>query len=64
MRIIIRPDDVVKLYGVKYKRASELIVRIRIALGKRSRQRLTIKEFCNYEGLPLDETLNSLNLSK
>lgn len=42
--------------------ASELMKKIRAELGKRPRQKVSVTEFCNYTGIPLDDVRQALNL--
>ncbi len=62
LRSAIYPKDVAIITGKSSKSASQIIAKIRSDLGKEPNHILTVKEFCNYSGLNLDDILDTLNL--
>ncbi|MCS3795301.1 hypothetical protein [Niastella sp. OAS944] len=42
--------------------ASAIMKEIRAALGKKPRQKVSVTEFCNHTGIPLDDVRQALNL--
>lgn len=60
-RLCIYPDEVAIITGKSISSARELIRRIKDVNGKRKHQPVTIKEFCDYEGIPYDEVFNMIN---
>jgi hypothetical protein len=61
LRSAIYPKDVAIITGKSSKSASRIIAKIRSDLGKEPNI-LTVKEFCNYPRLNLDDILDTLNL--
>ncbi len=62
LRSAIYPKDIAIITGKSSKSASRIIAKIRADLGKEPNHILTVKEFCNYSGLNLDDILDTLNL--
>jgi len=62
MRIIINTADIQKIYDYTYKRAWYLLSQVKASLGKEKHQDVTIKEFCQYQGLNEKEVIQSLNI--
>ena len=60
-RICIYPEEVATITGRSISSSRALIRQIKDAYGKLKRQRVTIKEFCDYEGLPYEEVFNMIN---
>jgi hypothetical protein len=60
-RLCIYPDEVAIITGKSISSSRELIRRIKDVYGKCKHQLVTIKEFCEYEGLPYDEVFNMIN---
>ncbi|WP_276504438.1 hypothetical protein [Terrimonas pollutisoli] len=50
-RIVIYPKDIVNITGRRERTARSLLQKIRNALGKRSHEFITIKEFCLFTGI-------------
>ncbi|MFC0776020.1 hypothetical protein [Terrimonas alba] len=50
-RIVIYPKDIVNITGRRERTARSLLQKIRSALGKRSHEFITIKEFCLFTGI-------------
>ncbi len=61
-RIIIYLSDIQLLYGISKSGACEVKKRILCALGKDKKKRLTIQEFCDYEGLELDKVKEKIQV--
>jgi len=60
-RLIIYPKDVAVILG-KSENTSQIILRtLRDALQKEKHQYITIREFCDYHGLPYDEVVAMIN---
>lgn len=59
-RVVIYPKDIVLITGKGERNARDLHKRIRRKLGKVEHQALSIKEFCQYMGLEVDEVLELL----
>jgi len=60
-RLCIYPKEVAIIKGKSISYSRDLIRRIKDAYGKRKHQPVTIKEFCDYEGLPYEEVFNMIN---
>ncbi|MGM5470791.1 hypothetical protein ACS386_10995 [Flavobacteriaceae bacterium LMO-SS05] len=60
-RLCIYPNEVAIITGKSISSSRELIRRIKDVHVKRKHQLVTIKEFCDYEGLPYDEVFNMIN---
>ena len=60
-RICIYPKEVAIITGKSIGASRQLIRTIKDAHGKRKYQLVTIKEFCDYEGLPYEEVFNMIN---
>ncbi|WMI69859.1 hypothetical protein [Mangrovimonas sp. YM274] len=60
-RICIYPKDVSWLTGKGERSARELIRDIKLLHHKDKHQLVTIKEFCEYTGLPYDDVFNVIN---
>ncbi|MBK8518743.1 MAG: hypothetical protein IPL55_21405 [Saprospiraceae bacterium] len=57
-RIIIYPKDVALITGRNERYGQRLLLKIRLHLGKKLRQLVTVKEFCTYMGIS-EEEVNS-----
>lgn len=55
-RIVLQTEDVVKIFGLDKQKARAKIRVVKDAFGKEKHQKLTISEFCDYYGLPIEET--------
>ena len=60
-RITIYPCEVAEILGIKLNTAQTLIRTIKDAYGKKKHQDVTIKEFCEYKGLPYMEVFHMIN---
>ena len=60
-RLCIYPNEVAIITGRSISSSRMLIRQIKDAYGKPKRQLVTIKEFCDYEGLPYEEVFNMIN---
>jgi hypothetical protein len=60
-RIIIRASDIAILLDINISTAQKLMRTIRDVHEKQKHQSVTIREFCDYKGLPYDETFDSIN---
>jgi len=60
-RLCIYPNEVAIITGRSLSSSQALIRQIKDAYGKQKRQKVTIKEFCDYEGLPYEEVFNMIN---
>ncbi|MFC4721174.1 hypothetical protein ACFO5O_02490 [Geojedonia litorea] len=60
-RLCIYPKEVATITGKSLSSSRALIRLIKDAHGKSKRQLVTIKEFCDYEGLPYEEVFNMIN---
>ncbi|MDX1774832.1 hypothetical protein [Oceanihabitans sediminis] len=63
-RICIYPSDVVYLLGKSQNASQTLLRTIKDAFEKEKHQVVTIKEFCDYMGLPFEEVFNMINSIK
>lgn len=50
-RVVIYPKDVENITGRRGRTARKLLQKIREALGKRSHEFITIREFCLFTGI-------------
>ena len=60
-RLCIYPNEVAIITGKSMSSSRQLIRQIKDAYAKQKHQLVTIKEFCDYEGLPYDEVFNMIN---
>ena len=60
-RVCIYSQDIVWLTGRSERYARDVIKDIKLLHGKERRQLVTIKEFCDYMGLPYDEIFAMIN---
>jgi len=60
-RICIYPKEVAIITGKSISSSRGLINIIKAVHGKRKDQPVTIKEFCDFEGLPYEEVFNMIN---
>jgi hypothetical protein len=60
-RIIMYPSDVMMLTDKSESYARKEIQKLKKALNKEPHQKVTIKEYCHYYGLILDEVLRVLS---
>jgi len=58
--IFITPKEIQQLSGISHNRAQREHQTIRDALGKTS-NRLTVREYCQYHQLNLDEVIDYIN---
>jgi hypothetical protein len=61
-RIILYCKDLEIITGKGKKCCWKMMQTIKDALGKQKHQNLTIKEYCDYEGINYDEVVKSLKL--
>ncbi|MGV8947044.1 MAG: hypothetical protein ACOH1N_11485 [Lutibacter sp.] len=59
-KIIIYPSDIMLLTGKSESYARKEIQKLRLALKKEKHQKVTIKEYCEYYGLDLNDVLIAL----
>lgn len=59
-RIVLITEDVVKLFGLEKHKARAKIRVVKDAFGKDKNQKLTIREFCDYYGIPIEEAENTI----
>ena len=60
-RLCIYPNEVAIITGKSMSSSRALIRQIKDVYKKKKHQLVTIKEFCDYEGLPYDEVFNMIN---
>ncbi len=58
--LFIRHKDVMRVCDLKETAASDLIKTMRAAIGKAPHQKITVSEFADYHGVPLDEVLRRM----
>lgn len=56
-RLCIYPKDVQQITGRSLRHARELLKKVKADLGKGKADLLTIKEFCNYTGIPYESVM-------
>ena len=61
-RIILCCSDLELITGKSQKTCLKLIQTIKDALDKKKHQKLTIKEYCEYEGIQYEEVVEALRL--
>lgn len=54
-KLIIYPKEISFITGKNYKSSWQLFIKIKKHFGKDEHQFVTIKEFCNYTGIPEEE---------
>lgn len=54
-RMVIYPEDVAEVTGRSLKNARALLQELRIELGKKARQFVTIREFCQFFNFPEEQ---------
>jgi hypothetical protein len=57
-RICIYPKDIMRITGKSEKFSRSLMLKIKKSFQKNKYQMVSIKEFCEFTGLKLDEVLN------
>ncbi|WP_430399227.1 hypothetical protein [Flavobacterium sp.] len=60
-RLIIRPKDVEIILNVSPSYARKKVRVIKRSFNKEKHQKITIKEFCRFEGLEVNEVKDELN---
>ena len=60
-QLIIHTKDVAAIKGISPDTARRLLRVIKDAYGKQEHQCVTIREFCDYEGIPFDEVFAMIN---
>lgn len=60
-KLCINSTEVAELLGKSQTTAQTLLRTIKDAYGKKKYQVITIKEFCDYQGLPYEEVFNMIN---
>lgn len=60
-KLCINSNEVATILGKGISTAQKLLRTIKDAHKKEKRQKVTIREFCEYENLPYDEIFNMLN---
>ena len=60
-RVCIYPQDIVWLTGRSERYARDVIKDIKLLHRKERHQLVTIKEFCDFMGLPYDEVFRIIN---
>ncbi|WP_223549320.1 hypothetical protein [Aestuariivivens sp. NBU2969] len=63
-RICIYTQDIIILTGRSESYAREVLRDIRLLSKKQKHQFVTIKEFCDYVGLPYEDVFNRINKLK
>jgi hypothetical protein len=58
--MVIYPKDVQSIIGKTDRTARKLMKAMRKKLGKEKHQMISVREFCDYTGLPEDEVLRRL----
>jgi hypothetical protein len=59
-RICMYPKDVQRIMGKEYTQARLYLIKIKKHLKKEDHQYVSVGEFSNYTGLPLEEVLRSM----
>lgn len=60
-QITIYPKEVASILGKSLTTAQTLVRTIKDAYAKEKHQSLTIREFCEYKGLPYEDVFNMVN---
>ena len=60
-RVCIYAIDIVWITGKSARCAREIVRDIKLLHKKKKHQLVTIKEFCDYMGLPFNEVFNMIN---
>ncbi|MGJ8593529.1 MAG: hypothetical protein ACSHXF_13340 [Aquaticitalea sp.] len=63
-RLCINSSEVAELLGKSQTTAQTILRTIKDAYGKKKYQVITIKEFCDYQGLPYEEVFLMINKKK
>ncbi|QEH44153.1 hypothetical protein FW415_21540 [Chitinophaga sp. XS-30] len=59
-RIVIYPKDIAMMTGRTERTARRILAQVRKAYGKKSRDFVTVSEFCSFAGFAEDEVLEML----
>ena len=59
-RVCIYPKEVQRIMGKEYTQARRYLIKIKIQLKKEKHQYISVEEFSNYSGLPIEEVLRSM----
>lgn len=62
IRLFLTTSDIQIITGTGYRNANKIMQRLKDSLGKQSYQHVTIREYCCYEGISLDEVYAILKL--
>jgi hypothetical protein len=60
-RVCIYPKDVQRVLGKTYKQARLYLVKVKRHLKKESHQFVSIQEFCDYSGLPVEHVVSCIS---
>jgi len=64
MGLFVSTSDVMEVFGCSYTTAWKRLQVIKGALGKEKHQKITVKEFIEYEGLTMEEFNESVKIKK
>jgi hypothetical protein len=59
-QVVIYPKEVAQLTGNGYEASKRLLQRVRAKFGKDARAYVSVREFCQYTGLPEQEVSAAL----
>ena len=60
-KLIIHTNEVEQILGCKQRTAQAMLRTIKDVYNKKKHQAVTIREFCEYEGLPYQDVFNEIN---
>ena len=64
MGLFVSTSNIMKVFGCSYTTAWKRMQVIKSALGKEKHQKITVKEFIEYEGLTMEDFNKSVNTKK
>ncbi|WP_298152363.1 hypothetical protein [Flavobacterium sp.] len=59
-RVCMYPKDVQRIMGKEYTQARRYLIKIKKHLKKEDHQYISVEEFADYTGLPIEEILRSM----
>jgi hypothetical protein len=59
--IYIDLKDIMTIRGCSESRASDIIQILRALLGKKKHQKITVSEYCEYEGISVELFMKAIN---
>jgi hypothetical protein len=62
IRLFLTTSDLQIITGTGYRNAYKIMRRLKDSMGKKDHQHITIKEYCDYEGISIQEVAEILKI--